>query len=284
MAPALGRAGYRVSCPTPLLRDPQAFEAGLAAVPGWGQGTASDRVESVGQAGPSASFKVTTTAGAWLLRVAHDPSLASLLGVDAAREQALQCCAAGAAIAPSTIAVDPAGRWQLRRWIEGRAWSARDLDDADARRRLAGTLRRLHALTPPPPAAVTLAPVALLQRWVAKLGAAAPRDAVGQVRAALSRIDSSRRPVAIIHSDVHPGNIVDTGKQLWLIDWEYAQVGDPLSDLAALLANLPTLDRHALELLEALGLAGRVVPGELEAWVEIYRRINSLWQALAWAS
>jgi thiamine kinase len=267
-----------------LLRDPRAFEAGLAAVPGWGQGTGSDRVEPVGQAGPSASFKVTTTSGAWLLRVAHDPSLAGLLGVDAAREQRLQRCAADAGIAPPTVAVDPAGRWQLRRWIEGRVWSTRDLDDADARRRLAGTLRRLHALAPPPPAVVTLEPLALLQRWLAALGAAAPSDAVAQVRAALSRIDSSRRPVAIIHSDVHPGNIVDTGKQLWLIDWEYAHVGDPLCDLAALLANQPALDRHAPELLDALGLAGRVAPGELEAWVEIYRRINSLWQSLAWAS
>lgn len=284
MAPALGRAGHSLSCPTPLLRDPQAFEAGLAAVPGWGRGAMPDRVEPVGQAGPNASFKVTTTAGAWLLRVAHDPSLADLLGVDAAREQALQRCAAVAGIAPSPAAVDPAGKWQLRRWIEGRVWSASDLDDADARRRLAGTLRRLHALAPPLPAAVTLDPVALLQRWVAKLGAAAPRDAVGQVQAALARIDSSRRPVAIIHSDVHPGNIVDSGQQLWLIDWEYAQVGDPLCDLAALLANRPTLDRYALEMLEALGLAGRVAPGELEAWVGVYRCINSLWQTLAWES
>lgn len=267
-----------------LLRDPQAFEAGLAAVPGWGQGNASDRVEPVGQAGPNASFKVTTTAGAWLLRVVRDPSLAKLLGVDAAREQTLQRCAAGAEIAPSIIAVDPAGGWQLRRWIEGRVWSARDLDDAAARRRLAGTLRRLHSLAPPPPAAVTLDPVALLQRWVAKLGAAAPRDAAGQVQAALARIDSARRPVAIIHSDVHPGNIVEAGQQLWLIDWEYAHVGDPLCDLAALLASLPTLDRHVLELLEAVGLAGRVAPGELEAWIEIYRRINVLWQAVARAS
>jgi thiamine kinase len=267
-----------------LLRDPQAFEAGLAAVPGWGRGSMPDRVEPVGQAGAHASFKVTTTEGAWLLRVAQDPSLASLLGVDAAREQALQRCAAGGDIAPLPVALDPAGRWQLRRWIDGRVWSARDLDDAGARRRLAGMLRRLHALPPPPPAAVTLEPVALLQRWVAELGRAAPQDAVGQVRAALSRIDSSRRPVAIIHSDVHPGNIVDTGQQLWLIDWEYAHVGDPLCDLAALLASLPTLDRHALELLEAIGLAGRVAPGELEAWIEIYRRVNSLWQNLAWGS
>jgi thiamine kinase len=284
MAPALGDAGPGVSCPTPLLRDPHAFEAGLAAVPGWGHEPGTDRVEPVGAAGPNASFKVTTAAGAWLLRIAHDPALAELLGVDAGRERALQRCAAAAGLAPSSTAADSGACWQLRPWIEGRVWQADDFDRRTGRQRIAQTLRQLHAVPPPPPARVTLDPMALAQRWVAQLGAAAPSDAIDEVRASLAVIDPSRRPTAIVHSDVHPGNVIDTGQRLWLIDWEYAQVGDPLCDLAAMLAAMPALDAHAVELLELLGLAGRVAPGELEAWTRVYRRINSLWQSLAWAS
>lgn len=34
------------------------------------------------------------------------------------------------------------------------------------------------------------------------------------------------------HLDLHAGNILDDGKQLWLIDWEYAAMADPYFDLA----------------------------------------------------
>lgn len=34
------------------------------------------------------------------------------------------------------------------------------------------------------------------------------------------------------HLDLHHGNILDDGSNLWLIDWEYAAMSDPLFDLA----------------------------------------------------
>ncbi len=36
------------------------------------------------------------------------------------------------------------------------------------------------------------------------------------------------------HLDLWSGNILDDGKQLWLIDWEYSAMGDPFFDLATL--------------------------------------------------
>jgi thiamine kinase len=284
VAAPLAHAARHLSCPNPLLRDPRAFEDGLAAVPGWGRMPQLDRVTPLGRTGPNASFRVTSAAGSWVLRVVHDTDLASLLGVDPQREQALQQRAAVAGIAPALAAADPAGRWQLRPWIEGRAWSASDLEDARSRTRLAQLLLQLHLVVPPAPAVATLDPLAMVRSWCARLGDAAPPGALDDIRAALARIDSARRPVAIIHSDAHVGNVIDAGDRLWLIDWEYAHVGDPLADVAAMLASAPQLCSHSEELLQALGLAGRVVPGELEAWTRIYRRINSLWQTLAWAS
>jgi thiamine kinase-like enzyme len=273
-----------VSCPTPLLRDPRALEDGLAAVPGWGGEPQHDSVTPLGRAGPNASFRVTTAAGAWVLRIVHDADLARLLGVEPQRERALQQRAAEAGIAPAPLAADPAGRWQLRPWVEGRAWDARDFEDARSRKRLAQLLLRLHEVVPPAPAVATLDPLAVVRKWCVWLGAAAPPAAIDDIHAALTRIDSARRPTVIIHSDVHAGNVIDAGDRLWLIDWEYAHVGDPLCDVAAMIASAPQLGGHADEWLQALGLAGRVVPGELEAWTGIYRRINSLWQTLAWAS
>jgi aminoglycoside phosphotransferase (APT) family kinase protein len=85
----------------------------------------------------------------------------------------------------------------------------------------------------------------------------------------------------IVHSDLHAGNIVDDG-QLWLLDWEYAQVGDPLCDLAGLIAHHPPLGARREELLELAGLSGVATPAELEALAGVYRSINSLWQRCAW--
>lgn len=36
------------------------------------------------------------------------------------------------------------------------------------------------------------------------------------------------------HLDLHAGNLLDDGKKLWLIDWEYAAMADPFFDLATL--------------------------------------------------
>lgn len=36
------------------------------------------------------------------------------------------------------------------------------------------------------------------------------------------------------HLDLHAGNILDDGSRLWLIDWEYGGMSDPLFDLAIL--------------------------------------------------
>lgn len=50
------------------------------------------------------------------------------------------------------------------------------------------------------------------------------------------------------HLDLHAGNVLDDGKKLWLIDWEYAAMGDPFFDLAtaASVENFSDLEMHEL--------------------------------------
>lgn len=36
------------------------------------------------------------------------------------------------------------------------------------------------------------------------------------------------------HLDLHKGNVLNDGHRLWLIDWEYAAMGDPLFDIAVI--------------------------------------------------
>lgn len=58
------------------------------------------------------------------------------------------------------------------------------------------------------------------------------------------------------HNDLLPGNIIDDGDRLWLIDWEYAGLGTPLFDLAGLASNAGYDQGQVERLLHAY--AGRV--------------------------
>lgn len=44
-------------------------------------------------------------------------------------------------------------------------------------------------------------------------------------------------PIVFGHHDLLPGNLIDDGARLWLIDWEYGAFGTGLFDLANLSSN-----------------------------------------------
>ncbi|MBW2633423.1 MAG: phosphotransferase [Deltaproteobacteria bacterium] len=44
-------------------------------------------------------------------------------------------------------------------------------------------------------------------------------------------------PTSLIHADLIPENIIDDGKRLWFIDWEYSGIGHPAVDLAFIAMN-----------------------------------------------
>jgi thiamine kinase-like enzyme len=53
------------------------------------------------------------------------------------------------------------------------------------------------------------------------------------------------------HNDLLPGNFIDDGQRIWLVDWDYAGFNSPLFDLANLAANNdypPEMERDLLGL------------------------------------
>jgi thiamine kinase-like enzyme len=45
------------------------------------------------------------------------------------------------------------------------------------------------------------------------------------------------RPLRPCHNDLLSANFIDDGERLWIVDWEYAGMGDPYFDLANFAAN-----------------------------------------------
>jgi thiamine kinase-like enzyme len=82
------------------------------------------------------------------------------------------------------------------------------------------------------------------------------------------------RRIALIHTDLIPENLIDDGDRLWLIDWEYAGLGDPATDLANLAMNfaLGVRDRR-----DAAAIHGGVSFEEAEALRDAVVVREALW-------
>jgi thiamine kinase-like enzyme len=82
--------------------------------------------------------------------------------------------------------------------------------------------------------------------------------------------------LGIVHGDLAAGNLLQ-GQRLWLLDWEYAQRGHPLFDLACVLAYYPQAAAHRGEFAAAAGLAASAEGELLAAAVYVYRALGWLW-------
>jgi aminoglycoside phosphotransferase (APT) family kinase protein len=253
------------------------WQEALAHVPG-ADSKAQLEVQALAGGTTNATFRVGTSQGVFVVRL-HEPYTLDL-GVDRRREALLHGVAAQAGLASRILATDPQGRYLVTEFLTGTPWRATDLDDETRLWALAQTLSELHAL--PAPVATPLDLQGLLERHVAHIAAQNPavvQDLLPQMaraRTVLSRQADAARSACIIHGDLSHANLIGAG-QPRLIDWEYAAVADPLTDLACLLAYYPQLLRHGATLLRRCGLPGSVSVLDLEDLAWVYRFLSNLW-------
>ena len=138
----------------------------------------------------------------------------------------------------------------------------------------------LHAL--PAPVVPPLDLPQLLQRHVARIRAQDPAAAetllpqLARARDILARQADAGRPACIVHGDLSHANMIGFGPPR-LVDWEYAAVGDPLTDLACLVAYYPQLLPHGSMLLRCCGLAASVSLPALQDLAWVYGLLSTLW-------
>ena len=259
----------------------------LALVPGLESGAAP--LDAVRLTGGSVNdvWRIDTRQGRFVLRL--DAAASRRPGVDRQREYLIHQVAAQALIAPQIVARSPAGDVWVTEFIEARSWRDLDYTDASQLQRLAETLGVLHRLSVP--AGLTSFNPAQLGHSYAAAGVAAAgaaNDGVAihnrlyadQLCKAIAR-SVGHFPVAatqcLVHGDPTAGNILDR-RQLWLLDWEYAQLADPVFDVAAVLVYYPRARAHLPLLLAASGLAAAGRDGRLQAAARIHAALGWLWQ------
>jgi len=160
------------------------------------------------------------------------------LGADLHAEGEILRVVATAGLAPRVVRCDPSARLLVTQWIaSAKCDPAADGHDRTIRR-AAAMLRRLHELTPPP--GVRVVDFAVQARQLATaLPAEAVRPALATCAAEILSQLGPGRAIALCHHDVHAQNLVtDPAGRLWLVDWEYAGLGDPVFDLASCASQL----------------------------------------------
>jgi thiamine kinase-like enzyme len=216
------------------------IEAAIARV--WPDGVES--VEPLGGGITNHNFKVRAGGEDFVLRIGGKDT--ALLGIDRSVEYRASLAAAKLRIGPEVIAfVEPEG-YLVTRFVEGETGKV-TVPEA------AGLLCRLHG-GPAIPGRFDAFRVVEAYAATAAANGVSPTAGYTWAKSIADRIERrrGRYEPCPCHNDLLAANFVG-GERVWIVDWEYAGMGDPAFDLANFAVNNGLDEAHDGEFLEAYG-------------------------------
>jgi thiamine kinase-like enzyme len=230
----------------------------------------------------NASYKVTTEAGAYVLRLAGDGTSDY---VDRTAEGHNARVAAAAGVNAEVLYFDARDGTMLTRFVEGVGMNGEDFSsDPWAPSRAALALKRIHGAGRIFRSRFNA--FAMIDSYVDLLHGLQmplPEDycEVGREAEAVGRVlEVSPMPLAPCHNDPWPGNLLDSGKDIYIIDWEYSGMNDPMWDLGDLSVEAgfgPEQDQAMMETYYGVG-----PPSALYSRLALYKTLSDLHWSL-WA-
>jgi len=188
-------------------------------------------VEPLGGGITNLNYRVDVDTQAFVVRIPGQDS--EHLGIDRRREYACNVAAHQVGVAPEVVAFFNDAGVLVTRFVRGREVAEEEMRRPQMLSRVAAALRRYHE---GPDFPGIFSPFQTVRDYLAT---AAPRSAAlperfdwmlaqaDRLEAAMS-MPAQRRPC---HNDLLLANWLDDGERLWIIDWEYAAMGDPYFDL-----------------------------------------------------
>jgi len=200
-------------------------------------------IEPLGGGITNSNFKVMVDGDGFVLRIGGRDT--ELLGIDRAAEHEASVSAARLGIGPPVVAF--LDGCLVTRFVPGENGRS-DPQDVGA------LLRRLHD---GPALRSSFDSFRVVEAYASTaLGrGVAPPAAYERARETARRIEARRgRPqLRPCHNDLLAPNFVHDGERLWLVDWEYAGMGDPYFDLANYAVNKGLDEQGERTLLESYG-------------------------------
>lgn len=259
----------------PLVHDATLIEV-IGRVPSLSQ--ASDLHAALLPGGLSNSnYLVTADATRFVVRIATGD--ASVLGIDRWREGVALLTAAAAGIAPEPVEfLLPEGHLVTRYLNEAHPLTVEEFASEALIPRVARRLRDIHQLDPIDGA---FNPYDDIRRWrdiVVAADTTRPdrlASLIDQVAGTESARAGAYTPV-LCHNDPDHRNFLDDGN-LWVLDWEYAGMGDPMYDLGGAAYPLNPAGRDLL-IRTYFGAVDERIRQDLDRLIGVYLCWNVLWR------
>jgi thiamine kinase-like enzyme len=202
-------------------------------------------IEPLGGGITNRNFKVGAGGQQFVLRIGGTDT--ELLGIDRTAEHAASRIAAELGLGPEVVAfIEPEG-YLVTRFVDG------EVGKVDVER-VGAALRLLHG-GPALPGRFDSFRVVETYRVTAREHGLAVPSAYEAAKELADRIEHRRSgaPLRPCHNDLLNANFIDDGVRLWLVDWEYAGMGDPFFDLGNFAVNNELAEEGENALLAAYG-------------------------------
>jgi thiamine kinase-like enzyme len=227
------------------MSDDPRLESALATV--W-PGRATDVVPI--EAGiTNRNYRVEVDGETFVLRLAGTDT--ELLGIDRAAEVEAGRVAAEAGVGPEVVAFEPDLGCIVTRFVSGSPIPEEALGDEAVMRSVVASIRAIHGSRPIRATFPVFRIVEGFRDIAAARGVQVPPDyeaahaVAGRIELAFAEAPA---PLTTCHNDLLNANFLLDGDHTWIVDYEYAGMGDPFFDLGNLSIN-NGLDEDAQALL-----------------------------------
>jgi thiamine kinase-like enzyme len=219
------------------------------SVPGWERGELE--IEPLAGGITNRNFVVTREGDRFVLRVPGKDT--ELLGIDRANEARAASLAADVGVGPPVVAFLPESGCFVARFVNGDHIPVEDLRRDEVLGSVVRSVRRFHGCAPVP-SSFNVFRIVEGYAETAEARGVNPPPAYHDAHEVAARIEAAFEvepsPLTTCHNDLLNANFLREDDHTWIVDYEYAGMGDPFFDLGNLSVN-NGLDDAANELLLA---------------------------------
>jgi thiamine kinase-like enzyme len=213
-----------------------ALDAAIRAIPSWEGRTLE--IVPIAEGRTNRNFQVTAGGEPFFLRLAGKDT--EFLGIDRAAEQDAARAAADAGVGPEVFVYLPELGCLVTRWIDADPLSEGDLEREEVLHPVVDAIKAIHA---GPGLRWFFSPFRIVEdyRRISEerdvLVPAAYEDAHEQASRIETAFASDPMPLRPCHNDLLEANFLLRDGHVWVVDHEYAGMGDPFFDLGNLSIN-----------------------------------------------
>ena len=208
-----------------------AVEEVITRIPMW-KAAADLKVSPLRGGMTNQNYRVEAGKKSYVLRISGDKT--DMLGINREHEYRTQAIAGELGIAPEVVAfIEPEG-YLVTKFIEGRPIPAEELKQPENLARVASVLNEIHAMPSIPGAFSPFMVVRNYTRIAQEHNVTFPEKfdwLISQMNDAEAAMQNTSRIQRPCHNDLLNGNFLLANK-LYILDWEYAGMGDVFFDLA----------------------------------------------------